>query len=100
MRKTLFLLIFISIVLVSNSCVKTCGGMGTLELTNKSLNTVHKILVDGINYGTIDPGEKKEIPLAAGEHVFQQIGISGGVGCSAGRVIIVECKTSGYSCSN
>lgn len=84
-----------------SSCKKTCNnGMGTLELTNKSLNTVQKLMVDGVNYGTIDPSESKEITLAAGEHEFQQVGISGGSGCSAGKVIIVECETSGFSCNN
>ena len=57
-------------------------------------------MVDGVNHGTIDPGESKEISIAAGEHEFQQVGISGGTGCSAAKVIIVECETSGYSCSN
>lgn len=83
-----------------SACKKTCSGMGTLKLTNKSLNTVQKIMVDGVNHGTIDPGESKEIALAAGSHDFQQVGISGGTGCSAASVIIVECETTGFSCSN
>ncbi|MBC8319210.1 MAG: hypothetical protein H8E34_00645 [Bacteroidetes bacterium] len=95
------ILIFSLLVLFSTtSCEKSCSGMGTLKLTNKSLNTVQKIMIDGVNHGTIDPGEEKEISLAAGEHDFQQVGISGGTGCSAASVIIIECETTGFSCSN
>jgi hypothetical protein len=83
-----------------SSCEEACDGMGTLELTNKSLSTVQRLMVDGVNHGTIDPGESKEIKLAPGEHEFQQVGISGGNGCSAATVIIVECKTSAFSCSH
>lgn len=81
------------------SCTKTCTGNGTLELTNTSQSTVQRIMIDGVNYGTVDPGEKKDIPLAAGTHSFQQQGISGGNGCSEASVIIVECKTTGFSCN-
>lgn len=92
---------FFSVILFTvSSCQKSCSGSGTLKLTNKSLNTVQRLMVDGVNYGSIDPGESKSISLAAGSHDFQQLGISGGSGCSAAKVIIVECKTSGFSCSN
>lgn len=74
--------------------------MGTLRLTNKSISTVQRIMIDGINYGTIDPDESKDISLAPGTHVFQQVGISGGGGCSEASVIIVAGRTSAFSCSN
>jgi hypothetical protein len=90
----------LSVLITTNACKKPCSGSGKLKLTNKSMNTVHRLMVDGVNYGTIDPGESKEISLAAGEHTFQQVGISGGVGCSAAKVIIVECETSSFSCNN
>jgi len=85
-----------------SSCKKEdkCDGMGTLKLSNNSLNTVQRLMVDGVNHGTIDPGESKEISLAPGEHDFQFVGISGGTGCSTAKVIIVECKTSGFACNN
>lgn len=100
-RKLIVFLLIAAIGLIySSSCDEICDGMGTLKLTNKSTSTVQQIMIDGINYGTIDPGESKEMDLAPGEHVFQQVGISGGTGCSSATVIIVECKTSAYSCSN
>ena len=95
----IMILLFLGLFSLS-SCEKSCSGKGTLKLTNKSLHTVQKIMIDGVNYGTIDPGESKEIELAAGEHDFQQVGISGGAGCSAAKVIIVECETSGFSCNS
>ncbi len=83
-----------------NSCVDTCSsGMGTLKLRNNSLNTVQRVMIDGVNYGTLDPGEEASYELAPGTHVFQQVGLSGGTGCSPAGVIIQECKTSSYSCS-
>ena len=57
-------------------------------------------MIDGVNYGSLDPSESKEISLAPGEHTFQQVGISGGSGCSEAKVIIVAGQTSGFSCSN
>lgn len=96
----LFAAVLFSVFISTTSCKKTCSGSGKLKLTNKSANTVHRLMVDGVNYGTIDPGESEEIDLAAGEHTFQQVGISGGSGCSAAKVIIVECETSGFSCNN
>lgn len=99
-RKLLIVVLVAATGLIfSSSCDEICDGMGTLKLTNKSVGTVQKIIIDGVNYGTIDPGESKEIDLAPGEHDFQQVGISGGTGCSQASVIIVECKTSSFSCS-
>jgi hypothetical protein len=99
-KQVLILILFFTGLFFWSSCEEACNGMGTLELTNKSISTVQQLMVDGINYGTIDPGESKEIELAPGEHDFQQVGISGGTGCSAASVIIVECKTSSFSCSH
>lgn len=79
------------------ACVKTTG---TLKLTNTSISTVQKMLIDGINYGSLDPGESKEIDLPVGTHSFSFEGISGGSGCSAGSVIIQACKTAAYSCAH
>ncbi len=101
MKTQKYILILVLFLLGSinwSSCEEACDGMGTLKLTNKSLSTVQKIMIDGVNYGTIDPDESKEIDLAPGEHEFQQVGISGGTGCSAATVIIVECKTSAFEC--
>jgi len=77
-----------------------CNGKGTLSLENKSTNTVQKIMINGVNYGTIDPGETKKVDLVPGTYTFQQVGISGGTGCSQATVNIVECKTQAFSCSS
>lgn len=82
------------------SCKSDCGGKGYLKLTNESINTVQRIMIDGVNYGSLDPGESEIISLPAGEHEFQLVGISGGSGCSSAKVIIIECETQGFSCSN
>jgi len=85
---------------VNTSCEDLfCDGKGTLSLENKSLFTVQKIMINGVNYGTIDPGETKEIDLTPGIYGWQLVGISGGTGCSAAAVTIVECETQAFSCS-
>jgi len=104
MKRRLFfsmiLIVLSASLIVLPSCKKDCNGNGTLSLKNASLNTVQKIMVDGVNYGTLDPGEHKDISLAAGEHEFQFVGISGGNGCCPAKVIIVECKKTGFQCAN
>ena len=79
---------------------KPCDGNGTLSLENKSLNTVQKIMIDGVNWGSLDPGKTKECKLAPGTHLWQLVGISGGTGCGIASVIIVACKTTSFSCSS
>jgi len=85
----------------SSSCEKLgCDGKGTLSLENTSHNTVQRIMINGVNYGTLDEGETKEIKLVPGIYAWQLEGISGGTGCSAAMVTIVECKTQSFSCNN
>jgi hypothetical protein len=101
-----FKLLFIGVVLltfsasISTSCDKLgCNGKGTLEVTNSSLSTVQKLMINGVNYGSLDPGEKKSVDLTPGPYVWQLVGISGGTGCSAAEVNITECQTSTFKCS-
>lgn len=75
-----------------------CDGKGTLSVENTSIGTVQQLRVDGVNYGSVDPGKTKKVDLAPGEHTWQMIGLSGGVGCSAATVIIMECEESSFSC--
>ena len=104
-KRILIATFFVIVAMFTNfSCEPTdaaddCDGMGTLKLTNKSLSTVQKVMIDGVNWGSIDPGESKEAKLAPGTHSFQLVGISGGTGCGVASVIIVACKTTGFSCS-
>jgi len=104
MKKQIKLLVFTLVIMfaaISFSCEESsCDGKGTLSLENKSIDTVQRIMIDGVNYGSLDPGEKEEIELAAGQHVWQLVGISGGAGCSEAYVIIQECETTAFSCSN
>jgi len=101
--RNLFMMYLLTLAFTTSSCdllKPECDGMGTLKLTNESHNTVQRVMIDGVNYGTLDSGEAKEYKLAPGQHAFQQTGLSGGSGCSPAYVIIVECETSGFSCNN
>ena len=77
----------------------TCDGNGTLSVENTSHLTVQRLMVDGVNYGSVDPGNQKDAKLAPGTHSWQMVGISGGPGCGSATVIIVACQTSSYTCS-
>ena len=94
-----FVLAMILVVVSDISCLKTCSGNGKLDLKNTSSSTTQRIMIDGVSYGSIGPGESKSISLAAGHHNWQLVGISGGSGCTAAEVTIVECETSSYYCS-
>lgn len=83
----------------SISCEKLlCSGKGTLSVENSSHSTVQKLMVNGVNYGTLDPGETKKVDLTPGPYVWQLVGISGGTGCSIAEVNISECQTSSFKC--
>jgi hypothetical protein len=104
MRKLSLTLITIVLLVIgastSTSCKDlTCSGKGTLELTNSSLLTTQKIMINGVSYGTLDPGEKKSIDLSPGVYAWQLVGIAGGTGCSMAAVTITECDTQGFKCS-
>ena len=93
------IMIFMFSCNIDDSACKT-PGYGKFKVTNGSLNTVQRIIIDGTNYGSLDPGNSKEISLAAGKHDYTIEGISGGSGCSPASVIIVECQTEGRQCNN
>ena len=97
--KTLVLIFAAVLSLMLSSCdeLNFCNGMGTLSVENKSDGTLQKLMIDGVNYGTIDPGETKEVKLAAGSHNWKVVGYNGG-GCNEASVIIVECETTSFSC--
>ena len=97
---TIFSMIMIVFVIGFTNCKKTstgCNGMGTLSLSNQSISTTQKIMIDGSSYGNLYPGQTKEISLAAGTHDWQLVGLNGG-GCSPASVIIVECQEVGFYC--
>jgi len=92
---------FLSLSVINTSCEDlSCDGLGTLSIENKSLNTVQRLMINGVNYGSIDPGKTKEVELTPGAYVWQLEGLSGGSGCSAAAVNIAKCETSSFSCSN
>lgn len=79
-----------------DNCIKP--GYGLLKITNGSNTTVHKILIGGTNYGTLDPGETGSYLLPAGSHTIESVGLSGGSGCGQATVIIVACSTEARVC--
>ena len=100
----MFLLVVSILLMVTTfttpSCTKTCDGTkGTLELTNSSLFTVQKIMINGVSYGTLDAGDSKSIDLSPGMYSWQLVGIAGGTGCSMAAVTITACDTQAFKCS-
>lgn len=84
---------------IADNNICSCNGYGYLNVSNKSNTTVQKILIGGTNYGTLDPGESKEIRLAAGKHTLAFQALSGGGGCNPSEVLITECGSEYIFCS-
>lgn len=76
-----------------------CNGKGYVVLTNYSNSRLHRVYINNVSYGTLDPGESKEYSLTEGTYTMQQEGIGGG-GCSSFYVNVTECSRQGFSCSN
>jgi hypothetical protein len=88
------------IVLTVVSCQKIsdCAGTGTLTVENTSSNTAQKLMINGVSYGTIYPGDSKSVKLSPGVYTWQLVGVSGGTGCSAATLNVSECMTYSYTC--
>lgn len=82
----------------SVSCKEKCMGVGKIKFSNQSTNSVYRIIVDGVSYGNIEPGESKEVSLAARERTVQLVGIDGTAGCPAQLIIVEECDIMQVSC--
>ena len=100
-------LLSVSAALLFTACKKedtvepstpTCT-TGTLRCTNSSVHTVQKVLLNGTNYGTLDPGEDMVVTLAPGNWTLHFVGLSGGAGCSSSSFNIAACQSVGRSCS-
>ncbi len=77
-----------------------CGSStGSIYVHNSSLHTVQRILIEGANAGSLDPGEERYIEKVPGVYTVQLIGISGGPGCSPAEVHVAACSVDGISCS-
>jgi hypothetical protein len=72
---------------------------GYVIVKNTSANTVQQILIDGIEYAVLYPGDQEKITLAPGKYEIEANGISGGGGCYSGFLTIVKCEVHDYQCS-
>jgi len=100
MKKTNLLLI-IAFAICFTACKKSddCTGLGTLSLTNKSTGTDQQIIINGVSYGVLKPGDVKDIKLSPGVYTWQLAGTSGGTGCSAAVLNVSECTKYSYDCT-
>ncbi len=76
------------------------NGTGTLSVTNNSKRSLdYAIVVDGINYGRVAVGAKKEITLSAGVHMLEiRYADHAGDACSVSFPTIIQCQNTGLSC--
>lgn len=77
----------------------TACNTGILRCTNSSLHTVQRIVISGVNHGTLDPGETRIIELAPGNWTLRFLGIAGGPGCTESSFNIAACQTVSRGCS-
>jgi hypothetical protein len=73
-------------------------GYGVLKVSNTSANTAQKILIDGTNYGSLDPSKTVSYSLPAGVHTLQSVSLTGGSMSNQDTVIIAACKTEARDC--
>jgi PKD repeat protein len=77
----------------------TCSGYGTLTCTNGSQGTFQKILIDGIYYATLSPGDSKDISIVANiSHTLEFQSTTSSGGCTLSTVNLKECQTQSLSC--
>ncbi len=102
MKKLTSVFAIIATGIIFSSCKKEeeCKGFGKLKLTNNYGSTIFRIVLDGgTSLGSMDPKETKEFNLAAGQHTWQMVKVSGpGNGCGPSGIIVVECKTQAFEC--
>ncbi len=97
MRKYLTPIILLIIAFFFYGCPCLFNNWGTLNVKNNSkTNTTYDINLDGINYGTLSPGELRAINDApAGDHllIFYIHGTNN-MACSPALVNIPKCGSS------
>ncbi len=77
-----------------------CGSQtGYIHVRNTSLHTVQRLLIDNINYGSLDPGQERYVEKLPGNYLVQLIGLAGGSGCAAATVHVIPCSTDGFMCN-
>ena len=104
MKITINLLCFFTcLIMLFSSCVPEemqpdCNGKGELTLRNTSTQTLQRVMVNGVNYGTLDPGESETYNLTPGTYTVEQDGVSGGGGCGEFIVNVTECSSQSFGC--
>jgi len=99
------LVILASTFLVSceDAFEQTCSknGTGKLTATNKSLTgQAYKIVINGINFGIVYPGQTGEWDFPAGPQlVVMQIAATGRNACNPAVVQVIQCESHGINCS-
>lgn len=99
--KTLISVGFILLFAVTTSCSlinggDRCEGAGTLIVTNGSDTTYQQFLIDRINYGSFDPGQKMYIDLFEGYHELQLIESIGDTVGFKEEFLISDCETTSF----
>ena len=98
LKVMLYVLIIASIGL---RCEPPClDNKGYLELENDSQTTKQKILINGTDYGTLDPKESETYNLNPGTYNVEFVGIHGGKGCSVFTIVIACGQSEGRVCRN
>jgi len=102
--KTQNLILFSALILAISifSCERKCkqNNTGVLALKNSS-SVTHRILIDGVDEGTIKAGKSQRWDLEVGEHTLQWlIASTGEKACTGYNKTIELCKTSSWQCDS
>ena len=78
-----------------------CDSKGYIQVTNNTKsNKNYKVIIDGMNYGTLAPGQGENYKVNIGAHLVSIEFQEGGAACSAAYVDVQECQTRGLSCES
>lgn len=78
---------------VTGSCVTA------IEVTNDSVtNQTYEIVIDGIRFGAITPGQSDSWEVSPGPHIVETNFAGGGIACSPALPTVEECQTRGLVC--
>lgn len=74
---------------------------GTLQLSDTSAHTTQTVFVNGVNEGTINPGQYLDVHLSAGVSVSVAWYVTNTnlLACQPIAVTPIQCQTSAYTCA-
>ncbi len=84
----------------TTACSDVTGSCTTaIQVENQSVtNQTYEVLIDGIRFGAITPGQTDTWEVNPGPHIVEVNFAGGGVACTPALPTVEECQTRGLVC--